>query len=99
MNRQDLQTEQWLKANGFNPKTFDGIDIELLKAQQITHRLLKEHSQILNEEQIELLNNFNKAMSNKSLRRKLTAKQCYSVMNIGTKINRQLFKAYKALQR
>ena len=99
MNKDERLTENWIKANGLNVGHFNDSDIKQLQAQQIAHRLLKENGNLLTEKQIGILNNFNKAMNNKQLRSKLTQKQCYAVMNIGTEINRKLFKAYKKTQR
>lgn len=99
MQKNEQLTNKWIKANGLSVESFNEIEIELLKAQKIAHTLLKEHGGLLRNNESAMLNDFIKSMNNKKLRSKITQKQCYAVMNIGTAVNRKLFKAYKALQR
>jgi hypothetical protein len=93
------QTNTWLRNNGIKPKQFNDWDIDthLLKAQKIAHNLLKHHDQLLGQNEAATLNSFLVAMSSSRTRRKLTKTSYYKVMNIGSAVNRKLFKQYRTL--
>lgn len=93
----DKQTTDWLKANGWDEKTFTVIELPFLQAQQVAYCLMKYHTALLNEEQTDLLSNYLIDIKHKAKRHKITKKTVYRVLNLGTKINRQLFKAHKAI--
>lgn len=93
----DKQTAEWLKANGWDEKTFTVIELPFLQAQQVATFLMKYHAALLNEDQTDLLNNYLIGIKHKAKRKKITKKTVYRVLNLGTKINRQLFKAHKAI--
>ena len=95
MKSTDKQTDNWIKQNGMDAKSFNATDIELLQAQKIAHRLLKDYSKLLGQNEAGTLNNFNHAMNNGRMRSKITQQQCYTVMNIGKAVNRKIFKANK----
>lgn len=77
----------WLKVNGLDPKTFHVDELHIVQARKIATNLLKNNSKLLGQNQAQTLNNFLKAKT-----KTITLKQCYSVMNIGTQINRKLYK-------
>ena len=87
---------KWLKENGLTETTAYTLPIHLVQAQKIAFNLLKHNSQYLKHNEIKTLNNFLKAMSFTNLRVRLTNTHCLKVMNIGTSVNRKLFKAYKS---
>jgi len=86
-------TSDWLKQNGMDEKSFTVIELPFLQAQQVANALLKFHAALLNEEQTDLLTTYLEDIKHKAKRKKLIATKAYRVLNIGTKINRQLFKA------
>jgi hypothetical protein len=88
----DKQTAEWLKENGWDEKSFTVIELPFLQAQQVAYCLMKYNAALLNEEQTDLLTNYLNAIKHKAKRKKITKKTIYRVLNIGTKINRQLFK-------
>ena len=92
----EKQTANWLKQNGMNESSFIAMDVLFVQAQQIAHNLIKHHAALLNETQITLLNGYLIKASNKAKRNALTSNQAYAVMNLGKRINRQIFKAYKS---
>ena len=92
-------TNYWLKQNGLKPELLTALDIELLQAQKIAHNLLKYHASLLGHNQAETLNNFLNAMSFGSKRKKITKRTCYRVMNIGTEVNRKVFKQHRQLNK
>ena len=87
--------DRWLMSNGIAPEKLLTIDIELLQAQRIAHTVLKHHATLLGQNEAASLNNFLHKMANGGTRKKLTEKDCYRVMNIGTAVNRKLFKQYR----
>jgi hypothetical protein len=92
-----LATEKWLKSTGFNTATFNNLNPKLLQAQQTAHTLLTQHLNLLTAEQIKIIRNFKRKLSNKHTSGKLKPEAAYQVLNIGTKINRQLFRANKTI--
>ena len=91
----DKQTAEWLKQNGMDEKSFTVIELPFLQAQQVAFALMKYHSALLNDEQTDLLTNYLKDIKHKAKRKTVTKTRVYKVLNLGTKINRQVFKAYK----
>ena len=99
MKTTDLLTDKWLKANGFNPRTFDKTDILLLQALKAANTALKSHGDLLDQTQTMILNQFRLFMANKAERAKLKVKYAYKVLNISTAINRKSFKQRKRIQK
>jgi hypothetical protein len=91
------QADTWIKQQGLNTGTFGITNLQLLQAQQTAHTLLTAHKHLLNQKQIQTLKKFQQKINNKRTNTKLNPKSSYQVLNIGTKINRQLFKTYKQL--
>jgi len=92
------QTSKWLKDNGLNEKYFAEIELHLVQAQKIATNVLKSNSRMLGQNEAATLNNFLQAMRNKAKRSKLTVSSAHKVMNIGTAVNRKMFKAVKVLK-
>ena len=93
----DGLTADWLRDNGITVRVFNTADDKLLQAQKTAHTLLTQQTNLLNADQITTLKSFTKRMKSKHTRAKLTALSAYPVLNISTKINRQLFQQYKQL--
>lgn len=98
MKNTDKQTDKWITDNGLDTKTFNATDIEILQARKIAHRLLKEHAKLLGQNEAAALNNFIRAVASSKNLGKVTLGQCYKVMNIGTAVNRKLFKAHRKIK-
>ena len=90
--RDTKQTDAWLKAEGIAPLTFAHIDVDLLQAQRIAHNCLEHHATLLTKAEAETLTKFLQAVSKKKTRRRIKASRTHQVMNIGNRINRQIFK-------
>ena len=90
-----LATEKWLKSTGFNTATFNNQNPKLLQAQKTAHTLLTQHQNLLTTEQTKTLRDFKRRVGNTKLCNKLKPEAAYPILNIATKINRQLFKQYK----
>lgn len=95
--KDDALAADWLRDNGIAVKTFASTHVKLLQAQQTAHTLLSQNTNLLTAHQIKALKAFLRKMSNKTTLAKLKPEAAYSVLNISTKINRQLFKVHKQL--
>ena len=95
--KDDALTADWLRDNGIAIKKFITTDVKLLKAQQTAHTLLTQNITLLTTSQIKKLKAFQRKMANKRTREKLKPEAAYTILNISTKINRQLFTINKLL--
>jgi len=95
----DGLTADWLRDNGITVRVFNTADDKLLQAQKTAHTLLTQHTNLLTADQIQTLQAFTKRMAHTNTRTKLTPKSAYPVLNISTKINRQLFQQYRKLNK
>jgi len=97
-NKQDdALTADWLRDNGIATNSFNTTHVKLLQAQQTAHTLLTQNHNLLTSNQIKALKQFQHKMANKRARVKLKPEAAYTVLNISTKINRQLFSLNKQL--
>jgi hypothetical protein len=92
-----IKANEWLTDAGFNAQTFGSTNIRLLQAQQQAHALLSQHSNLLTQSQRTTLEHFQQAMTNKRTCNRLKPASANPVLNISSKINRQLFKQHKSL--
>jgi hypothetical protein len=93
------KTNEWLKTLGLNEDAFSNANIKLLQAQQQASTILNHHNHLLTTTQRNSLEKFQNLMSNKRTRKSLKPTAAHSVLNISTKINRQLFKQNRALDK
>ena len=93
----DGLTADWLRDNGIAVQTFGTTHIRLLQAQQQAYALLTQHSNLLTQYQRTTLETFQHQMAHKNTRIKLKPKAANPILNISSKINRQLFKQHRQL--
>jgi membrane protease subunit (stomatin/prohibitin family) len=93
----DGLTADWLRDNGIAVQSFGITHIRLLQAQQQAHALLSQHSTLLTQSQRTTLEHFQQAMTNKRTRNRLKPASANPILNISSKINRQLFKQHRSL--
>jgi hypothetical protein len=91
----DGLTADWLRDNGIAVQSFGITHIRLLQAQQQAHALLSQHSNLLNHTQRTTLENFQQLMAHKRTRDRLKPTAANPILNISSKINRQLFKQHR----
>jgi N-glycosylase/DNA lyase len=96
-NQSKLATDKWLKNSGFNTATFNNLNPKLLQAQLTAHTLITQHPNLLTTEQSKTLRDFQRRVGNTKLCARLKPEAAYPVLNIATKINRQLFATHKLL--
>ena len=94
-NTQDKLIKQWAADMGSNAKRVFADNIDLIHATRIATNLLKHDAKLLEQNQVHTLQTFLQAAQGKD-RNKITQGQCFKIMNIGTQINRKLFKQVKA---
>ena len=92
-----LAAKEWLEQTGFHSTTFGTTHIRLLQAQQQAHALLTHHSNLLTHSQRTTLENFQQLMAHKRTRDRLKPAAANPILNISSKINRQLFKQHRQL--
>ena len=97
--RDDALAADWLRDNGISVQSFSTTHIKLLQAQQAAHALLTQHLSLLTAAQTKTLKAFQQKMTHKKARAKLKPEHAYPILNISTKINRQLFKGYRGLDK
>ena len=91
-------TSDWLRDNDFDNPYFNQTDIKILQTQKTAQILLTQHLNLLTTEQISQIKIFQNKTSKSKLLKKLKPNAAYPVLNIGRKINRQLFKQYKKIK-
>lgn len=89
---------RWLAENGLCAKLLLKLELEIQQAQLVAHSLIKHHSALLNEQQLLTLKKFLKSSYHYNTRIRLSSKQAYKILNIGTAINRKIFKQNRRLQ-
>ena len=112
MNKRELQhqirsrtaadtqaTDTWLADVGISAGSFNTTPIRLLQAQQQAHVLLTQHSELLTNRQRHTLSWFEQQMQQKRTRERITTAAINAVLNISSKINRQLFRQHRQVQR
>ena len=95
--KDDALTADWLRDNGIAVNSFANTHVKLLQAQQTAHTLLTQCSNLLTSTQTKTLKAFQRKMADKRARAALKPEAAYPILNISTKINRQLFKLNKQL--
>ena len=94
MKTQEQLIKKWATDIGSNAKRVFADNIDLVQATRIATNLLKHDAKLLEQNQVQVLQAFLQAAQSKD-RNKITQGQCFKIMNIGTKINRKLFKKVK----
>jgi hypothetical protein len=92
-----IDTNIWLQKQGLTSELLNTTHVKLLQAQRAAHHLLTQHKQLLTENQTKTLIKFTQKMNCKRTREKLKPEAAYPILNISSKINRQLFKLVKTL--
>ncbi len=102
LNKQHLKDEQlannWLKENGITNRLFNEVQGFQLQAYKTATNILKHNVNLLKTNEHELLTSYCEAMLNSRQRNSITKRNTYQIFNIGTRINRQLFKQYRKIK-
>ena len=102
LNVQHLKDEQlsneWLKENGITNRLFNETQVFQLQAYKTATNILKHNVKLLKTNEYELLISYCKRMLNSQQRNSITTRSTYQILNIGTRINRQLFRQYKKIK-
>jgi hypothetical protein len=95
--KDDALAADWLRDNGIAVKSFSTTHVKLLQAQKTAHTLLTQNINLLTTNQIKTLKAFQRKMAEKNTRVQLKPEHAYPILNISTKINRQLFALHKQI--
>jgi hypothetical protein len=102
LNKLHIKEEQtannWLKENGITNRLFKEVQVFQLQAYKTATNILKQNVKLLKNNEYEQLTSYCKAMLNSKQRNSLTKRNTYEILNIGTRINRQLFKQYRKIK-
>ena len=102
LNKQHLKDEQpaneWLKENGITRTLFIKTQVFQLQAYKTATNILKHNVTLLKTNEYELLTSYCKRMLNSRQRNNITTRNTYQILNIGTRINRQLFRQYRKIK-
>ena len=96
--KKEQTANDWLKANGITNRLFNEAQVFQLQAYKTATNILKHNVALLKNTEYEQLTSYCKAMLNSKQRRSITTRNTYQILNIGTRINRQLFKQYKKIK-
>ena len=94
-------TARWLESVHITPKFLSDTDIatQFLQAQSEAETLLRNFAKHLTKSQSYQLVHFLKRLRNRKQREAMPISAAYAVLNIASKVNRQLFAEYRKLQK
>ena len=96
-------SDAWLRENGIAPSALLTQPLYVLQAQRIAHDLLQHHVNWLNAEQLQGLQAFcaraAKAKGKKKPQSWVSKSACVQIMNLGSELNRRLFKEQRQRDR
>jgi len=99
LNKLHIKNEQlannWLKENGITNKLFNETQVFQLQAYKTATNILRHNVELLKTNEYEQLTSYCKRMLNSRQRNSITTRNTYQILNIGTRINRQLFRQYR----
>ena len=102
LNKLHIKEEQtannWLKENGITNRLFNEAQVFQLQAYKTATNILKHNVELLKNGEYEQLTSYCKAILNSRQRNSLTKSNTYEILNISTRINRQLFKQYRKIK-
>jgi hypothetical protein len=102
LNKLHIKNEQlannWLKENGITNKLFNETQVFQLQAYKTATNILRHNVELLKTNEYEQLTSYCKRMLNSRQRNSITTRNTYQILNIGTRINRQLFRQYRKIK-
>lgn len=96
-NIDTANTNRWLRTQGIDATSFTTTPTLLLQAQQQAYITLKSFYHLLSADERNRLKRFMQKMNDEQCRKKMAKEAAYPILKITRKINRQIFKKYKAL--
>ena len=102
LNKLHIKEEQtannWLKENGITNRLFNKVQVFQLQAYKTAKNILKHNVELLKNGEYEQLISYCKAILNSRQRNSITKRNTYEILNISTRINRQLFRQYRKIK-
>lgn len=90
-----LNTETWLKRQGLSAQYFALIPLALARAIKAATHIQKQYATRLNAVQREEVGEFLLTTKSHAGRAGVTPAQCYQILNLASKLNRQHFRHQK----
>jgi len=94
-DKQTRSADKWIRTMGMKADRFQSTDSKLLQAQTHAHTIIKEHSDLLNPQQLQALQKFAKLMRSKKSHQTVKPTAANTTLNISSKVNRQLFRQHR----
>lgn len=91
--RDTEQTNNWLRSKGINVQTFGKTEPRTLQAQQAATMLLEQYGTTLDKATKKLLEHFRRCYADNNRRGRITAGDCYRVLNLATRVKRGEYKS------
>jgi hypothetical protein len=88
-------TQAWLGKHSITEAVFDSSSIDLLRAQITAKNILRSYPHLITAQHAALLLVFCEDFAHAQQRKHITQHQILQVLNIGSKLRRQLFKQQK----
>ena len=102
LSKQHIKDEQiannWLIDNGITQTLFNKVQVFQLQAYKTAKNILKHNVELLKNGEYEQLISYCKAILNSRQRNSITKRNTYEILNISTRINRQLFRQYRKIK-
>ena len=102
LNKQHLKDEQiannWLIDNDITQTLFNKVQVFQLQAYKAATSIIKNNVELLKNGEYEQLTSYCKAILNSKQRNSITKRNTYAILNISTRINRQLFRQYRKIK-
>lgn len=89
---------EWLAENGLCAKQLLKTELLIQQAQIVAHNLITHNQQLLTAQQITQLKQYIKAANYYNSRIRIQRSQAHKVMNIGSSVNRKIFKQHRKLK-
>lgn len=89
--------DKWVRDQGFAIRDFDNLVEMVLHAQRQAHLILKNHKDLINDEQKSVLVTYHRKYFNYQARKKIKETDARQVLNIASKINRKIFQLHRQL--
>ena len=89
--------DKWVRDQGFTIRDFDNLVEMVLHAQRQAHLILKNHKDLINDQQKSVLVTYHRKYFNYQARKKIKETEARQVLNIASKINRKIFQLHRQL--
>ena len=97
-NYQTEKANDWIRNQGINDNNFQNLDFIFIQAQQSAYHIVKHHSNLLTDAQLNRVKLFIQKIQGTSKNKKLKPQFAKSILKMATKIKRQAYKQQQEAQ-